>query len=366
LLQTRPHAASFAELLGARADLLRAHGKRWVHEQEQTAQELLTALELLASRSELNATPRWVEEAPTAAAEVLRAAVITERIRMKRAVRDREVLYFYLYSHAEEALTRYIASFALEAFYAAVTLHNRARPPAERLQSYVFIDEFQQVAGRNFENFMVQARSSGVALILANQTRAQLDPTLQHAVANTGFRQFFDFQEPADLAYIADLAGETLERSSVDPEEQTYAKRIRASDMSPLSAQRDTSLVRLKANVDYAVFDGFPFPIRSLHPLSLAETTRFAACPLPTDVAGTMRLEDESLPVAPVPRPTVGVTAAPPPDAGLQATALFIRPTPSDPALAALFARIAPVGDPHPDHYVTEAAEPADDPTEAG
>lgn len=376
LLRTRPGAESFTELMDVRRELERQHGRRWVKEQEDEAGELLTALEMLSEREELNVTEAWAGAAPSPEEEARRRDVLASRVNMERAFLENEVLYFYLYSHSEEAVCRYIASLALESFYAACTLRNRSVPPAERKQAYVFVDEFQQVAGRNFQNFMEQARSSGVALVLANQSRGQLDDELQKAVANTGYRHFFDFQDPEDLSFISAVVGETVQldsrilgkdgsvqegvsttmnqsplgSSSIDWENTTLrqARRFSVNDLTALSAHSDVALIKQKQNVDYSQFDGFPFPIRAMHHISRMEKDALEHLPWPAGETGTLLLQAD-VQAVPAAAATVAGDVARPPTGGRGPSR--IPPTPRDPALEQRFSRIELAGSPVLDHY---------------
>jgi len=262
-----PDVTSFAELEELRVKY-RPTLDRAARERETQAYELISTLQMLARRPELNLTPR------TSATDVY-----SERIAMARAIEQNEVIYFFLRTHLEEAATRFIASLALECLYVACYQHNLNREDAT--PSYVFIDEFQIVAGRNFQIFMQQARSSGLALVLSNQSRENLDTAglLDAVDQNTAYRQFLTVRTPHSLHFLEDLAGETVttEWGTGDFARDKYANRFARNDLITLSAREDLSLSFQAVSRDYSQFDGFPIPLRSPHHISETDHRRLSA-----------------------------------------------------------------------------------------
>ena len=188
--------------------------------------------------------------------------------------RDGEVVYFSLSPKPDEALARFIGSLAVESFYAALTRYNTALgPDGERLnklrRAHTVIDEFQVVAGRNFQAFMEAARSTGLGLILASQVPAKLDPELRVVVEeNVAIRQHFSVRNVADVRDLVHLGGTTMELGLLGTDGEPRAReapRLSENILRAASAQEDLSVLIVQKSVDFAQFDGFPVVVRSPH-----------------------------------------------------------------------------------------------------
>jgi hypothetical protein len=200
-----------------------------------------------------------------------------ESIQMRRAFADDEVLYFYLRGRPQEAVARIIGAFAIECFYAASRSYNKDNPPeaARFKHGYVFVDEFQNIAGRNFDGFMETARTEGLALLLASQSLEKLQSQhLAHAIEDsTSFRQWYSARTPAALKYLRDISGETETLRSArvtatgtprglvttpvsDAWELREAPRFSTNDLNAIDAEPGMSMVRQGANRDRAHYAG--------------------------------------------------------------------------------------------------------------
>ena len=100
-------------------------------------------------------------------------------IDFKRAIRDREVIYFFTPTLGEAVTARQIAGLGLyNAVNAAVELAEerdgslRERPVPHM---HLIVDEFQELVGRGFASLMAQARKFGCSMICANQSTEQLN-----------------------------------------------------------------------------------------------------------------------------------------------------------------------------------------------
>lgn len=102
-----------------------------------------------------------------------------EAIDFKRAIRDREVIYFFTPTIGEAQTARQISGLGLYvAVNAAIELAEQ-RSESERDRPvphcHVFVDEFQELAGRSFAVLLAQARKFGISIVMANQTTEQLE-----------------------------------------------------------------------------------------------------------------------------------------------------------------------------------------------
>lgn len=102
-----------------------------------------------------------------------------DAIEFKRAIRDREVIYFFTPTLGEAVTARQIAGLGLySAVNAAVELAEerdvamRERPVPH---THLVVDEFQELVGRGFASLMAQARKFGCSMICANQSTEQLN-----------------------------------------------------------------------------------------------------------------------------------------------------------------------------------------------
>lgn len=202
LLQAFPDAQSFVELAAALpgpAD--KGYTKAWEAQRREHNVTLRMAIKDLAEVPALNLIPQANPDA------------FRESIQMPRAFVDDEVLYFYLRGRPQEAVARIIGAFAIECFYAAARSYNKDNPPegARFKHGYVFVDEFQNIAGRNFDGFMETARTEGLALLLASQSLEKLQSQhLAYAIeGSTSFRQWYSARTPAALKYLRDISGDT-------------------------------------------------------------------------------------------------------------------------------------------------------------
>ncbi|EKD33042.1 MAG: hypothetical protein ACD_76C00099G0001 [uncultured bacterium] len=55
-------------------------------------------------------------------------------------------------------------------------------PESERHSFYLYVDEFQNIATKTFENILAEARKFGIALTVANQNLSQLSMSLRSAL----------------------------------------------------------------------------------------------------------------------------------------------------------------------------------------
>jgi hypothetical protein len=123
-------------------------------------------------------------------------------------------VYFWLPAAVESVSAREISKLALFALLSAAIDRPRQEPTAPRGPYYVFIDEFQRLAGENFKIILEQARSFGLSAILANQSVSDLKtpdtdlrPTVQ---TNTRVKFFFSIQDAAEARALSEISGEEV------------------------------------------------------------------------------------------------------------------------------------------------------------
>lgn len=135
------------------------------------------------------------------------------KINMDHALGESEVIYFYTPTLNEATTARQIAGLGLYSLINAAIQRRRRGAPMRR--AWVFVDEFQELAGRSFAALLAQAGKYGITLVMANQTTSQLetrDTSLASVVFdNTHVKQYFTVTSWEDRRCLEDLS-ETEER----------------------------------------------------------------------------------------------------------------------------------------------------------
>lgn len=135
-------------------------------------------------------------------------------IHLPRVLEQREVAYFWLPAPLAAISVREIGCLVLLGLRAA-GFDRRQDKPKDPRQAYLFMDEFQKLAGESFPNALQQLRHQRVGVILANQGVNELKlpngfdlrPGLS---TNTRAKIYFDVPEPQTFRFFNQLqSGET-------------------------------------------------------------------------------------------------------------------------------------------------------------
>lgn len=169
-------------------------------EDRKQASDLFTLLDELARVPHLNMT------------EDDDSRLAKNGIDFYEALEEPHVLYFYL-PEREGKVIRRIATEAAFTLLDAAAVYKRKKG-GRRARTYMFIDEFQNMAADHFAIFLTQARDLGIATILANQTLAQLStqnekllPTVQQ---NTEVKVLYSVKDPGLKESVIESSGEAL------------------------------------------------------------------------------------------------------------------------------------------------------------
>lgn len=243
-----------------------------------------------------------------------------EAIHMPSVLERRQVVYFWLPAVVESVSAREIAKLALYALLTACIDRQRTRPPKEWRQAYVFIDEFQRIAGENFRIILEQARSFGLGVVLANQSVADLvtpDVDLRPTVrANTRFKRYFSVTDPREVASLSESSGEELMYARTwnqtaravytefvancyhsRSDTQSLKPRLTSNDIIAVSDHPLDSIVHISRGSGYTQFAGLPIPVRCTWPMSRTDydVRRFTPWPSREEVpVGTITNDDKS------------------------------------------------------------------------
>jgi len=215
-------------------------------------------------------------------------------IHMPTVLEQRQMLYFWLPAGIAPMSVREIGKLALYAFHDAA---KKRADEGRKVQSYVFIDEFHMLAGRNMEQLLTQGRSAGMAMVLANQysgrlTEEELD--LRRMVYEcTRLKQYFTLTDPKDIDELTRASGETvrwlssasssssesynfLTGTTVGQSQQQGSHQVMCPRFDvdlPRQVTNDPlgSIVWIQRGSGYSQFGGVPQWVQSLWPISNGE-----------------------------------------------------------------------------------------------
>lgn len=168
----------------------------------QAAKQLNFIVNSLASFPQLNLSPRRNPNHPA----------LQHAIHMPEVIRDKHVVYFYLVGAMDLFSVGEISRLAMYSLLSAAIQHKEQFNETPR--AYCICDEAQIVIAQNIANVLAQARSMGMACILAHQTMSQLNPPggvdLRELVMNcTAVKQYFTARDPWTQKYLSDMSGRT-------------------------------------------------------------------------------------------------------------------------------------------------------------
>jgi hypothetical protein len=233
--------------------------------------ELLSVIESLTHYEQLVTTQSQDEDSEA------------DIIRMDRVLEDREVVYFWLPSVKESAAVSEVGKLVL--FNLQTAAQDRQDKRNERRQAFLVIDECQKLAGENFQQILQQARSAGVAAVLANQSLSDLkteDWDLRPAIrTNTRVKMFFSINEPEDLQAIVDFCGEEIQVYGADDSE-AIRPRLSAKELLALSDHPKRLLLHVSSGSGYTQFGGLPIPVETDWPISKSIADERASLPWPS------------------------------------------------------------------------------------
>ncbi len=231
--------------------------------------ELLSVVESLTFYDQLVTTPLQEQGDDT--------------IRLDRMFEDREVVYFWLPSVKESATVAMLGKLVL--FNLRIAAHERQVTGKEKRQMFLMIDEFQKLAGENFQQILQQARSAGIATILANQSLADLKtpdwdltPTIR---TNTRTKMYFSVTEPDEIETFRQLSGEELQTFG-NNEVEEIRPRLSVKELAALSDHPKRLLLQITSGSGYTQFGGLPIPVETDWPISKELSDQRAAMPWPS------------------------------------------------------------------------------------
>ena len=278
-------------------------------EELRQARHLCFLVESLTDFKQLNMAPNRDPEGPA----------LHNAIFMPEVVRDKQVIYFYLVGAMDVSSVAEIAKLALYSLLMAVIAHHDEHGEPPRV--YSVWDEAQVMVAKNIENVLAQARSHGLACILAHQSMSQLNPPggvdlRELIIACTVIKQIFGVRDPWLLKYISSTSGTTKyyrqsysvsvadaldgtvgpHRTCPDPDgiarvniAEYTGPRLSYQDVLDVSQNPNVSLLWIDRKVGLSQFQGW-FPVYTDWPVSLRQHAAFRKQAWPDHNAATIEM----------------------------------------------------------------------------
>lgn len=218
-------------------------------------------------------------------------------IHMPTLLQQRQISYFWLPAAIESVSIRELGKMAIFALLSAAIDRQRTGKPYR--QAYLVIDEFQRLTGENFKVILEQARSFGIANILANQTQGDLktaDTDLRPTIrTNTRAKMYFSLSDPEEVQALSQSSGEEIsymrsysttyggsQDSHSETEAQSLKPRLIRNDILRASDHPLEFILQVSRGSGYTQFGGIPIPVRTTFPHHNSQYKAFMEEPWPS------------------------------------------------------------------------------------
>lgn len=237
-------------------------------------------------------------------------------IHLPEVIEKNQVCYFWLPAAVESISVREIGKLALFCLLSAAI--DRQRAGEEPRQVYLFIDEFQRIAGENFRIILEQARSFGIGATLANQTLSDLwtrDFDLRPTVrTNTRLQLYFSVNDTREIKMLSEMSGHEIsvmrsvtsgenrpkwflrQRTSATTWNETIKSRLDTNEIARISDHPQEFIAYVSRGSGYTQFGGLPFPVRTDWPIHEETYRKWSNTPLPN---APLREDGERANIAP-------------------------------------------------------------------
>jgi hypothetical protein len=264
-LQLSPPPETFLELYKAVMKLAQSD-KKGFHD----AFELIATIETLTHYPQLITTPGQELTNPE------------KVIHLPNVIENSDVVYFWLPAALESISIREIGKLVLFNLHTAAMDRQRH---GHTKQVYLFVDEFQKLAGENLQGILQQARSHGIAAILANQSIRDLrqpdfdlGPTVR---TNTRVKLYFSLSDPDEVRGLSYMSGEEIQFLP-DNEEESFKPRLTVNDILAVSDHPLQYILQVVQGSGYTQFGGFPVPVQTWWPLTKETYAKRSRAPWPS------------------------------------------------------------------------------------
>lgn len=216
---------------------------------------------------------------------------LKDAIFMPDVVREKQVIYFWLPALGETSTVKEMANLGL---YDLMTAVKETHEAGFRSQTYLVIDEFQQMAAEGFKLILRQARSSGLSLILANQSEADLmtkqsNRLLDVVRANTQTKLYLSINDPNTVKLLEKASGVIAyadEGGKLD-----YRPRLTVNDIRHYSSHSDLAICWITRDAGFAAYGGDWFGLQTTHHITEEEFERRDSSAWPSPCASTIVAE---------------------------------------------------------------------------
>jgi hypothetical protein len=243
--------------------------------------EAIAVLQQLAEIAALNWKPKAGESD-----EPLRDAIF-----MPDVVAQGQVIYFWLPAAKETSTVKEIGNLGLYCYFNAVKdCHERGGTK----QAYLVMDEFQQIASEGFKMILRQARSSGLSLILASQSEADLmtkqsNRLLEVVRSNTQVKIYLTVSDLNTLKMLEKVSG--LIAYAGPTGMLDYRPRLTVNDIRRYSSHSDYAICWITRDSGFTAYGGDWFGLRTSFHITEQEFKRRDSAPWPAATESTIIAE---------------------------------------------------------------------------
>ena len=252
---------------------------------------VMTVLGFCADLDALNYVPEPTDD----------PALFRDAIDLTHPFRQPQVLFYSLSASDGFMYSGLVGSFVMNGLVDSSHWMTAGR----RTQTFVVVDEFQQLLSPSLPELFRQARSKDVGYIVAHQSVDDLQQRgidIRHVTGtNTGLRQWHTVSDEIEAERLSKMSGTTivkrLSQSTQDGgfmprssfvQTETEVPMIPVNDILRASSRKGRSVVMLRQDVETTDFEGFAHVIQSPHTISREEATRREATRWPGIIEGTM------------------------------------------------------------------------------
>jgi hypothetical protein len=188
---------------------------------------------------------------------------LKEAVFMPDVVEQGQIIYFSLPAIGETSTVKEFANLVL---FALMTAQKNYREKGGRKQTYLFIDEFQQMASEGFKLILRQARTFGLSLILSNQSESDLmsrqtSRLLDTVRANTQVKLYFSVHDPNTIKMLEKASGLICyerEDGMID-----YRPRLTVNDITRYSSDPELAICWITRDSGFTAYGGDWFGLRT-------------------------------------------------------------------------------------------------------
>src|ERR1051326_429141 len=243
--------------------------------------ELISVIQQVAEVAAMNWKPR-----PGESDRPLKDAIF-----MPDVVEQGQVIYFSLPAIGETSTVREIANLAL---YSLLTAQKNYQERGGKNQTYLIIDEFQQMASDGFKLVLRQARKFGLSLILANQSEADLmtpqtSRLLDVVRTNTQVKIYLSANETNTVKMLEKASG-VIAYAGADGIPQ-YRPRRSVNDINFYSGHSDYAICWITRDSGFTAYGGDWFGLRTDFHISAQEFEERDSAPWPAATESTIVAE---------------------------------------------------------------------------